>query len=62
MAEKTDEACVQQAYEEELTQHVKDFVGNCIDETPESDVKFLAGLKIIRAARDKALQMVATKQ
>ena len=48
MAEKTDESCVQQAYEEELVQHVKDYIANLIDQTPQSEDKFLAGLKVIR--------------
>ena len=54
----TDEECVQKAYEEEIVQHVRDFVGLCISETPEAEDKFLSGLRIIRKARERAVELV----
>ena len=46
MAETTDEACVQQAYQEEIKQHVNDYVANLIDGTPDAEGKFCAGPRL----------------
>jgi hypothetical protein len=53
-----DAAFVQEAYGEAVKNQVKVLFENCIDGAPDPEGKFLAGLKIIRKARERALALV----
>jgi len=55
---KTDESLVQEAYADAVKNQVQVFIANTIDQTPDSEKKFLAGLSIIRRVRNRALELV----
>ena len=53
-----DADLVRQAYEDAVKSEVNTLIGNYINQDREADAKFLAGLAIIRKARDRALDLV----
>jgi len=54
-----DQKCVEEAYREAVKRQVDTYIINCIDGVSEPDERFRRGLAIIRAARQKALALVA---
>ena len=59
----TDQDFVQEVYGEAVKQQVQTYFLNCIDHAPANEEngpeqKFMAGLKIIREARDQAMDLV----
>jgi hypothetical protein len=55
---KSDAALIQGAYEDAVKNQFTTFVTNCIDEASDAEDRFLKGLKIIRKARDRAIELV----
>ena len=55
---KTDEELVQEAYEDALKKRLGEFFDACIDNQQDAEAKFVNGLKILRDARDRALELV----
>jgi purine-nucleoside phosphorylase len=53
-----DADLVRQAYEDAVRTEVGTLIGNYINQDCEADAKFLAGLAILRKARDRALELV----
>ena len=54
----SDADLVRQAYGDALKTEVATLISNYINQDSEADARFLAGLTIIRKARDRALKMV----
>jgi len=55
---KTDEELVQEAYEDALKKRLGEFFDANIDKHQDAEAKFINGLKILRDARDRALELV----
>ncbi len=54
----SDADLVRQAYEDAIKSEFDTLVSNYINQDSEADAKFLAGLAIIRKARDRAVELV----
>jgi hypothetical protein len=55
---KADEELVQEAYGEALKKRLGGFFDACIDNHQDAEARFVNGLKILRDARDRALELV----
>jgi hypothetical protein len=55
---KADADLVQEAYGDALKKRLGVFFDACIDNHQEAEERFVAGLKILRDARDQALELV----
>jgi hypothetical protein len=56
--DNTDTAVVQRAYEDSLKESLVTYFLACSNDPKEAEENFLAGLSILRDARDRALQLV----
>ena len=56
--DKADTELVQEAYKVALKQRLDTFFTSCIIDKTEAENNFVAGLAILRGARDRALQLV----
>ncbi len=55
---KTDVDLVEEAYGDAMKNLAAVFIGNYTDGTSGAETKFLAGLKLTRKARERALELV----
>jgi len=55
---KADEELVQEAYGDALKKLLGVFFDACIDNHQDAETRFVNGLKILRDARDRALELV----
>ncbi len=55
---KSDAEMIQAAYEDAVKNQMATYITNVITSAPNADDKFLKGLKIIRDAKAKALQLI----
>ena len=55
---KADTAVVQRAYEDSLKESLATYFLACGNDPKEAEENFLAGLSILRDARDRAIQLV----
>jgi len=55
---KADVDLVEEAYGDALKKRLDVFFDACIDNHQEAEARFVTGLKILRDARDRALELV----
>jgi hypothetical protein len=54
----SDAEVIQSAYESATSEFFRTFLVNRINESPDAEKRFLAGLKILRETRERALKLI----